>query len=142
MRDPSGRCFCGSLRWSVKGAAIWAAHCHCNDCRRAASADYVSWLGVAREDLTWSGPLTRFTSSPGVTRGFCAHCGAPAFFETDIFPGETHLYAASLDDLTQYRPTAHIFWSERVPWLKGSDALAKHDKGLQHAEKAGRNLVR
>jgi len=142
MEKLSGRCFCRAVTWSLGSEPLWAAHCHCEDCRRAASSDYVSWLGVLRTDLSWTGPIERFTSSPGVTRGFCKECGSPAFFQTEVFPDETHLYAATLEDPSQYRPTAHIFWAQRVPWLQVWDSLPKHDRGLQDAAKIGRNLVR
>jgi hypothetical protein len=137
----TGRCFCGELTWSASSKIIWAAICHCEDCRRAASSDYVSWFGVKRSGLTWSGPQGFFRSSPSVRRSFCRRCGAPASFETDVFPDETHLYAASLDQPQRYHPTAHIFWSERVPWMICTDNLPKHPKGLQHAAMKGGSLL-
>jgi hypothetical protein len=142
MADISGRCFCGSLTWHASGDILWGALCHCEDCRRSASSDYVSWFGVLRSTLAWSGPREFYQSSPKVMRSFCGSCGAPASFETEVFPDETHLYAASLDDPTLYRPTAHIFWSERLPWIEVSDGLPKHKKGLQHAAQSGSKLLK
>jgi hypothetical protein len=52
-------------------------------------------------------------------------------FETKLYPDETHLYAVTLDDVTAYHPTSHIFWSEHLPWIKVSDNLPKHSKGFQ-----------
>ena len=60
----------------------------------------------------------------------------------EVFPDETHLYAASLDDPNLYRPTAHIFWSERLPWIELSDDLPKHEKGLQHAAQSGSKFLK
>jgi len=142
MGDLSGRCFCGALTWRSAGPILWAALCHCEDCRRAASSDYVSWFGVPRGTVVWAGPRTLHRSSPKVVRSFCGTCGAPASFETEVFPDETHLYAPSLDDPTLYRPTAHIFWSERLPWVSVADDLPKHAKGLQHAATTGGKLLR
>lgn len=137
----SGRCLCGALKWRAKGGMLWAAICHCEDCRRAASSDYVSWFGVQRAALTWSGPRRFFKSSRQVTRSFCGDCGSPGSFETEIFPEETHLYSATLDDPSVYHPTAHIFWSERVPWVSFADDLPKYAKGLQHAANHGGSLL-
>jgi len=142
MAGISGRCFCGSLTWHTNGDILWSALCHCEDCRRAASSDYVSWFGVMRSSLAWSGPREFHRSSPKVMRSFCGSCGAPASFETEVFPDETHLYAASLDDPSLYRPTAHIFWSERLPWIELSDDLPKHEKGLQHAAQSGSKFLK
>lgn len=142
MPKISGRCQCGSLTWSTDSPILWSALCHCEDCRRAASSDYVSWLGVARAAVSWAGPRRFHKSSAKVMRGFCGNCGSPASFETEVFPDETHLYAASLDDPHLYTPTAHIFWSERLPWVSATDDLPKHPKGLQHAAQSGKSLLK
>lgn len=140
MMDFSGRCFCGAVRWRSEGAIRWAAICHCVECRRAASADYVSWFGISRATLSWEGPRRLFKSSKHVIRSFCSTCGSPMSFETTVFPEETHLYAASLDNPSIFQPAAHIFWSERVPWFESLDDLPKHEKGLQEAARSGQEI--
>ena len=120
---------------------LWAALCHCEDCRRAASSDYVSWFGVLRDKVTWDGPRKTYKSSAKVVRSFCDECGSPLSFETEVFPDETHLYAASLDTPELYHPTRHIFWSEHLPWVQVRDDLPKYRKGLQHAAKHGEDLI-
>ena len=142
MQTITGRCLCGSLTWYTDGPILWSAFCHCEDCRRAASSDYVSWFGVPRSTLKWSGPRVTFKSSTKVIRSYCGGCGAPASFETEVLPDETHLYAASLNEPQLYKPTAHIFWSERLPWVTVNDDLPKHDKGLQHAAESGVSLLK
>ena len=137
----AGRCLCGSVSWTAANHILWAALCHCEDCRRAASSDYVSWFGVKRKTVVWSGPRKTFSSSPKVVRSFCEDCGSPMSFETEVFPSETHLYAATLTDPTLYQPTAHIFWSERLPWIKERDTLPKHAQGLQASANAGQHLL-
>ena len=141
MSNITGRCFCGAVTWKMTGTILWAAMCHCEDCRHAASSDYVSWFGVRRDTVVWQGPRKVFSSSKPVRRSFCRECGTPTSFETEIFPDETHLYAVTLDDVSFYQPTAHIFWSERLPWVQLSDDLPKHLKGLQHAAQAGGQLL-
>ncbi len=141
MPDLTGRCSCGAVRWQASGKMLWAALCHCKDCRRAASSDYVSWFGVEKARILWQGPRQTYSSSPGVTRSFCRDCGAPMSFETEVFPDETHLYAPTLDDPGLYRPSAHIFWSEHLPWVRVADDLPKHPKGLQVAAKDGKHLL-
>ncbi|MEM7170940.1 MAG: GFA family protein [Pseudomonadota bacterium] len=141
MASLSGRCFCRAVSWRAEGSVLWAALCHCEDCRRAASSDYVSWFGVNRETVVWAGPRRCYSSSPGVTRSFCSACGSPLSFETEVLPEETHLYAVTLDDLAAYRPTAHIYWSEHLPWVSVADTLPKHAKGLQDAAQKGERLL-
>lgn len=141
MNNLSGRCSCGSVTWTAADPVLWAALCHCEDCRRASSSDYVSWFGVKRQSVTWSGPRKTYHSSPKVERSFCQDCGSPLSFETEVFPKETHLYAATLDDPKLYQPTAHIFWSERLPWIELHDSLPRHAKGLQASAEKGQHLL-
>lgn len=137
----TGRCFCGAVRWRSAGPVLWAAICHCEDCRRAASADYVSWFGVPKKSVVWEGPRKCYRSSQKATRSFCTECGSPLSFETTDLPDETHLYAPTLDDSSLYRPTAHIFWSEKLPWVQVSDGLPHHPKDLPDAAGQGEDLL-
>ena len=137
----SGRCFCGAVTWTSDTPVIWAAICHCEDCRKAASSDYVSWFGVQRDAVSWAGPRKCYKSSEMVERSFCENCGSPMSFQTEVFKDEIHLYAATLDDVSAYKPTAHIFWSERLPWVMVADELPRHPKGLQSAAKNGTEII-
>lgn len=141
MPELSGKCFCGKVNWRAKGEMLWAAICHCEDCRKAASSDSVSWFGVFKDKVEWSGERQFYKSSAKVVRSFCGSCGAPLTFESEVFPEETHIYAITLDDLSHYKPTAHIFWSERVPWVQVADDMPKHEKGLQDAAAKGVTLL-
>ena len=45
-------------------------------------------------------------------------------YQADIWPDETHLYAATMDDPTQFRAEAHYHYAERLAWLTGFDGSA------------------
>jgi len=124
-----GRCMCGRVRYRTEAAMRFAVHCHCEDCQRAASADYASWFGVPADAVTWEGERSFYASSPGVRRSFCPTCGTPLTYEADKFPGDVHLYGPTLLDRSLFRPQAHIFWSEHVPWLGGEENLPRLPKG-------------
>lgn len=141
MTELVGRCFCGACQYRASDPILWAAFCHCEDCRRTASVDYVSWFGVNRGTVKWSGPRATYRSSSKVVRSNCEKCGSPLSFETEVFPDEAHLYAPTLLDPSIYKPTAHIFWSERLPWVNVRSDLPKHPKGLQDAASKGETLL-
>lgn len=86
-----------------------------------------SYFGVARAQVTWAGERSFYNSSPGVTRGFCGQCGTPIHYMSTRWPGEIHLLASTLYDLTLYKPTAHMHWAARVPWLMSDDDLPRHE---------------
>ncbi|MEO0568089.1 MAG: GFA family protein [Pseudomonadota bacterium] len=78
-------------------------------------------------------PPKTYESSPGVFRHFCATCGSPMGFEADHYAGGMHLYAASLEDPSDFHPTFHVNWKFKLPWLSMDDDLPKHDSTLLHA---------
>jgi hypothetical protein len=135
----SGPCFCGAVKWQSTEPMLWAALCHCEDCRRAASSDYVSWFGVKQDAVLWHGPGKSYAASQKVIRSFCGDCGAPTSFESQIFPDETHLYAApSMTPALIALP--RIFFGRNV--YLGRTSLMHYpstSKGYSTRRKAGKN---
>ncbi len=125
----SGRCLCGAVTYRCDAPPHWQMHCHCESCRRATGAAFASFFGVADGTWAWTGvPPATFTSSPGVTRQFCATCGTPMGYRADRFPGEQHFYAGTLDDPARYTPSAHVHFAEHLPWANLHDTLPRHDR--------------
>ena len=122
----SGRCACGAVRYHLQGPPKWTALCHCESCRRSASAPVVAWMGYAPDQVTWQGARTFYRSSDIALRGFCATCGSQMSFESTRWPGEIHLYAASLDDPSTYRAGLHCHHAEHLGWLTIQDDLPRY----------------
>ena len=126
MQRKTGRCLCGAVRFSYEGPEIWRGHCHCESCRRATSSPMTSFLGVPRTAVEFSGtPPQVYPSSPGVRRLFCGTCGSPLAYESERWPDETHLYAASLSDPKDFVPQFHAYYEEHLPWLELADRLPR-----------------
>ena len=49
MSDFEGRCLCGAVRFALVPPTLFFAHCHCQWCREAHGAAFVSWVGAALE---------------------------------------------------------------------------------------------
>lgn len=127
MDGGTGRCLCGAVRFAFEGAPNWQMHCHCESCRRATASPFTSFLAVDHSVFRWTGiPPAGRESSPGVRRYFCAACGTPMGYQSPTRQHEIDLYAATLDDPTQYTPTGHVHWNERLPWLQLNDGLPVH----------------
>lgn len=124
----TGRCLCGALRYTAPARPKWTALCHCESCRRAASAPVVAWMGFDEDAVTWHGPRAIFASSEIARRGFCPTCGTQMSFQSTRWPGEIHLYAASLDDPERYIPDLHCHHGEHLSWLKIVDDLPRHER--------------
>ena len=135
-----GHCLCGETRFEFAGAPSWSCYCHCDDCRRNCAAPVVAWLGVSTVKFCWTGTTPKtFESSPGVIRHFCPTCGTPMAFEAAHYPGGMHLYAATLEEPSQFQPEFHVWEGEQLPWLGLEDELTKYPKSLLHAPDALRD---
>ncbi|MEZ5994845.1 MAG: GFA family protein [Hyphomonadaceae bacterium] len=112
-----GRCLCGGVRFEVRGAPRFISNCHCETCRRAASAPSVTWAGFADENVQISGEsLAGYVSSPGVMRSFCGRCGSPVAFRSERWPGETHIPVCAFEAPEALAPQNDYFENEKLPW--------------------------
>ena len=123
----TGGCLCGAVRYEVKGAPSWIAYCHCESCRRHTGAPVSPFVGATRTQLSYSGEVPLgYTSSPGVTRSACPHCGTPIAYETERRPEDVDLYLGTLDEPERFVPTFHVHCAEQLPWLHIDDDLPRH----------------
>lgn len=112
-----GHSLCGACSFKLTGPSNWVGHCHCESCRRATAAPFVTWIGQPNGTWVLDGPVGKFQSSAKVTRGFCKTCGTPLFYDSKAYPDETHFYAALLDDPNSVRPTDVYFAEAKLDWV-------------------------
>jgi hypothetical protein len=113
-----GRCLCGAVRFEAQGPAKWTGWCHCESCRRHTGAPVSAFAGFEREMVSIRGAaFTRFSSSPGVQRGFCAECGSTLTYEGERWPTEIHLHVGLFDRPEDFAPQGEGFPEERLAWV-------------------------
>lgn len=123
-----GSCYCGQVRFEATLPSRFCAHCHCNNCRRAHGAAFVTWVGFKDEQLrvvSGAESLGRFTTETGATRSFCKTCGTPLFYASPRWAGETHVALANVHDPIDREPGAHVYFDRHVPWLEFHDGLKR-----------------
>ena len=124
MHSIQGRCFCGDIRFEVRGPESFACFCYCESCQHAAGAPVVAWATYARDTFrTTQGEVHWHRSSPGVTRGICRNCGSSISYENDKRPGEIDITANCLNDPTSPTMRAHIWTEDKQPWFEIGDDL-------------------
>ena len=127
-----GSCLCRGVRFEIRGKLTGASHCHCSMCRKAhgaafgtyAAAKAADFLVVSGEDL-----ITRYHSSPGIVRTFCARCGSTLQWLRESKPEIVDIALGVLDDDPGVRPAAHIYVGSKAPWYEITDALPRHEAG-------------
>ena len=118
--EARGRCMCGRVCFVARFPSRFVAHCHCESCRRAHSAAFVTWVGFMSPQVSITGgeeDIAVHESSPGAFRKFCRVCGTKLFFEGGKWPGETHVALAAFDDPVDRAPQGHAFYNEHAGWL-------------------------
>jgi len=132
-----GRCLCGAVRIALEPPTLFASHCHCESCRHAHAAAFVTWTGVpdARfEVVQGEAGITRFPSSPGAFRCFCSACGTvmftyyePTHADFGDAAGSTYVPVAVLEDPLDRAPDSHVSFEEAVAWFPFRDELPRYE---------------
>jgi hypothetical protein len=108
------------VRFVARFPSRFCAHCHCESCRRAHGAAFVTWIGFPSPQVSITQGLELIAShesSAGTFRKFCGACGTKLFFSSTRWPGETHVTLAAFDDPVDRQPAGHAFADEHAPWL-------------------------
>lgn len=122
-----GSCLCGRHRFTAEGQPLWSAFCHCNSCRRSVGAPVATYVGFSTDQVEFTpANVPEFSSSAGVLRGYCSHCGTALFYRSERWPDETHLFRSTLVDPDAIKPTAHVYFDEREPDFDVFDDLPRY----------------
>jgi hypothetical protein len=123
MRE--GGCMCGAVRFKVDGAPLNVRICHCRLCQKAHASPFFARALFEQRAVVVSGATSAYPSSDALERVFCRQCG------TRIFARRTNgtvigVALAAFDDRNAFRPTEHVWVSEKVDWLKLNDGLPQY----------------
>lgn len=130
MDDPSemheGGCLCGRIRYRATGRPTQPSHCHCETCRRASGAPFVSWATFAASDFVFvAGTPARYDSSAIACRRFCRDCGTQLTFQFHRSPERIDVTLASLDRPEAIAPLDHIWTRRQISWIRLDDGLPR-----------------
>jgi hypothetical protein len=121
-----GGCFCGAVRFRGTLYPVGICHCHCEDCRRASGAPFVTWACFERNDFQITAGLPRQHLKNERIRSFCQDCGTQLFW---LFTENWPFLCAtvgSFDDPRQVTSEVHIWTEDKLPWICIGDDLPFH----------------
>jgi len=122
-----GQCYCGAVRYQVQDAFVYAANCHCSQCRRTTGSAFKPFAGIEREKLTvvqGAGGLL-IVGEPEGHDAHCAACGSLLY--SVVREGAfVHVAMGTLVDAPAIRPSKHIFVGSKAPWFEITDDLPQY----------------
>ena len=130
-----GGCQCGAVRYTITGAPLLAAICHCVMCRRAHSAPAVAWAMFQATQVSFGNAEPKeFASSAEAKRGFCSTCGTQVYFTADFIPNLIDIPMGSLDYPESIKPTLHYWHSKHLSWAEFADNLPRYSENYRYSE--------
>jgi hypothetical protein len=123
-----GRCECGTVRYRVADAFLYAANCHCSRCRAATGSAFKAFAGIEREklELTNGRDTLLIVGAADSNDTRCAACGS-LLFSVVRNGAYVHIALGSLVDAPGLRPTEHIFVGSKAPWFEITDDLPQFE---------------
>jgi len=123
------KCRCGAVRYEVSDAFLYAANCHCSECRAATGSAFKAFAGIEREKLAITAGVDEIAvfGEEDLNDTRCRACGS--FLFSVVRDGAfVHVALGSLVDVPSIRPTAHIFVGSKAPWFEITDDLPQFDQ--------------
>ena len=123
-RTLAGRCFCGTVEYTVPDQFLYAMICHCSNCRRTTGSAFKPFAGIERDKLT----VTRGEDQLLIYGGeknhnaHCKLCGS-LLYSVVRAGAYVHVTLGTLVDDPGIRPSRHIFVGSKAPWFTITDDL-------------------
>jgi len=124
-----GRCECGTVRYTVADAFLYAANCHCSQCRAATGSAFKAFAGIERDklELTEGQDSLLIFGEEDLNNTRCGACGS-LLFSVVRKGAYVHVALGSLVDAPSVRPTQHIFVGSKAPWFEITDDLPQFEE--------------
>ena len=127
-RKLTGKCLCGAVQYAVADEFIYAAICHCSNCRRTTGSAFKPFAGIERRKLDVTEGRDGLMIFGGET-GHDAHCKVCGSLLYSVVRAGAFVHVAmgTLTDDPAIRPTAHIFVGSKAPWFTIADDLPQYE---------------
>ena len=128
-RPLAGKCECGAVRYRVPDAFLYAANCHCSNCRAATGSAFKPFAGIERWklEITEGADKLLVWGEEDLNHTRCGVCGA--FLYSVVRDGDyVHVTLGSLLDEPSIRPTEHIFVGSKALWFEITDDLPQNEE--------------
>lgn len=122
MKNNTGGCLCGKIRYETTGDPALVAVCHCKNCQKQAGTAFSIIAGWPRASVKVTGDIATYRdkgdSGLAVLRKFCSTCGSPILSDAEGMPALSFVKAGTLDDTSWLKPSVHVFCDSKQPWVQ------------------------
>ena len=128
-RSLAGKCLCGAVHYAVADEFVYAANCHCSNCRRTTGSAFKPFAGIGRNRLriTKGEDNLMIVGEANANDTHCSLCGSLLY--SVVRDGAfVHVAMGTLVDDPGIRPRAHIFVGSKAPWFTITDDLAQYQE--------------
>jgi len=126
----TGQCFCGAVKYEIKGGLYDARSCHCSRCRKAFSSQASAYALVKSTEFSWlSGEdlLTSYVGKHGAGMQFCSVCGSTL---CGLYDGDVHgVTLGCLNGDPDVKLDMHIFVDSRARWETIAEGIPQYPEG-------------
>ena len=109
MKQFTGGCLCGRVRFEASGDPYRVGVCHCLDCRKHHGALFHASAIFPENAVIVEGETNSYEG-----RYFCPNCGSSVFSKSG---DEVEINLGSLDAPDQFKPTYELWTIRREAWL-------------------------
>jgi hypothetical protein len=123
----NGKCLCGAVHYTVSDEFLYAANCHCSNCRRTTGSAFKPFAGIEREKFSVAGGADQLMVY-GDSTGHDAHCAKCGSLLYSLVRNGAYVHVAmgTLIDDPSIRPSKHIFVGSKAPWYTITDDLPQY----------------
>jgi len=128
-RTLTGKCFCGAVQYTVADEFVYAANCHCSNCRRTTGSAFKPFAGIERAKLALARGQDHLLIY-GDAQGNDTHCRVCGSLLYSVVRDGAYVHVAmgTLVDAPTLRPTKHIFVGSKAPWFTITDDLPQFEE--------------
>jgi hypothetical protein len=120
-----GGCLCGAVRFKCEGEPVNVRICHCRNCQKAMGSPFFARALFEQSAITIQGETACYPSSDQLDRVFCPRCGTRLFAWRKLST-RAGVALAAFDDRNAFAPTAHMWVSEKMDWVRLDDGLPQY----------------
>lgn len=128
-----GGCYCGAVRYSAEGDALFKGQCFCRECQYGSGGDSNLVMGMPADGFAWTkGTPKAFRRSDldsPVTREFCSECGTQLVSRPPALAGAVLIKVGTLDDRGAFPgPDMAIYTCDAQPYHRMPEGVPSFEK--------------